>query len=83
MNNQEKNKSRQKAKETIDSPEFRNQIETPSSNREFDIMPKQIIPSRAKKQHLLDQYDVDGLNLLGSGAHGKVYKATNKKDKNI
>ena len=46
-------------------------------------MTDKLVTSRVKKQHLLDQYDVDNKNPLGSGAYGKVFKATNKKDNKI
>jgi serine/threonine protein kinase len=41
------------------------------------------IMSKAKSKDMQRLYDIDSKKLLGEGSYGKVFKATNKKDKSI
>ena len=46
----------------------------------LNISGKFYYKSKANYQDLVNQYDIDQLNLLGSGTYGKVYKASSIQD---
>lgn len=41
------------------------------------------VMSKAKSKDMQRLYDIDSKKLLGEGSYGKVFKASNKKDKTI
>ena len=66
-----------------EDPEFNTLSKSKSSDSTPKSSSRRFIGSRASKTHLVDQYEVDTRNPLGKGGYGKVYRAINKKDKNI
>ena len=64
-------------------PRFSKLSKTIDKDSELALEPRKSIDSRVKKDHLLDQYDIDKTKILGEGSYGTVYEATHKKDKTI
>ena len=53
------------------------------ANDTLNISGKMYVKTKANYQDLVNLYDIDRINMLGSGSYGKVFKATSTQDPSI